>query len=99
METKTDEDRVMQISETRCPKCGNQMESGFLIDIVFPGSAALEPQGENMRWAQGRRSEVPRPGFLSRLMSGIGFRLSAVRKRPVTSLRCVQCGYLELYAR
>jgi hypothetical protein len=36
---------------------------------------------------------------LSKLTSGIGFLISSVHTRPVSSLRCTECGYLELYAR
>lgn len=89
----------MQTTEVRCPKCGSEMESGFLVDIVFPGSGALEPQGENLSWAKGDRSQLPKTDFFSRLMSGIGFLLSSVKRKPVTSLRCSNCGFLELYAR
>ena len=88
----------MQISEIRCQKCGGEMEAGFLVDIVFPGNLSVDPQGEDVHWAKGSRSEIPKPGLLSRLTSGIGFSVRDVHTRPVTSLRCTACGYLELYA-
>jgi hypothetical protein len=74
------------------------MEDGFLVDTVFPGSATLQPQGENLLWAKGSRSAIPKPGLLSKLTSGIGFLISSAETKPVTTLRCVGCGYLELYA-
>lgn len=89
----------MQPLETHCPKCNSEMESGFLVDIIFPGTAVLEPQGESLSWAKGSRSQVPKAGWLSRFVNGIGFLLSSVERKPVTSLRCVRCGYVELYAR
>ena len=88
----------MQISETRCSKCGGEMESGFLVDTIYPGNAFVERQGENLLWARGNRPDVPKPGLLSRLANGIGFLFSSVEKKPVESLRCTHCGYLELYA-
>jgi hypothetical protein len=75
------------------------MEDGFLVDTVFPGNAALEPQGENLLWAKGSRSAVPTPGWFSKLTSGIGFLISSANTKPVSTLRCVRCGYLEIYAR
>ena len=51
----------MQTSEARCSKCGGEMKEGFLVDTVFPGSAMLEPQGENLLWANGARSSIPGP--------------------------------------
>jgi hypothetical protein len=89
----------MQESEARCSKCGREMEDGFLVDTVFPGSAMLEPQGENVLWAKGNRSSVPKPAWFSKLVSGIGFLISSAETKPVTTLRCVGCGHLELYAR
>jgi hypothetical protein len=90
---------AMQNPEIRCSKCGGEMEYGFLIDTVYPGSAVEERQGENLLWTKGSRANIPRPGFFSRLIGGIGFQFSRVEKKPVTALRCVQCGYLDLYAR
>jgi hypothetical protein len=89
----------MHASKAPCSKCGGEMEDGFLVDTVFPGSGMLEPQGENLLWARGSRSAVPKPGWFSKLTSGIGFLISNAETKPVTSLRCVRCGYLELYAR
>jgi hypothetical protein len=74
------------------------METGFLIDTVFPGNVTFERQGENLFWAKGSRSGVPRPNIFLRLIGDVGFLFSSVEKRPVTTLRCVNCGYLELYA-
>jgi hypothetical protein len=74
------------------------MEVGFLVDTIFPGSAALEPQGENLLWAKGKRSAIPKPSWFSKLTSGIGFLISSAQTKPVSTLRCVNCGYLELYA-
>jgi hypothetical protein len=50
-------------------------------------------------WARGKRSSIPRPAWFSKLMSGIGFLISSASTRPVTTLRCEGCGYLELYAK
>jgi hypothetical protein len=75
------------------------MESGFLVDTVFPGSPVLEPQGENVVWAKGDRSAVLKPHWFSKLASGIGFLMSSVDTKPVSTLRCVNCGYLELFAK
>jgi hypothetical protein len=83
----------------QCPKCGHDMENGFLVDTVFPGSPVLEPQGENLLWAKGGRAEVPKPNWFSKLASGIGFLISSAETKPVTTHRCVHCGYLELFAK
>ena len=77
----------MHDMETRCSKCGSEMEDGFLVDTVFPGSAMLEPQGENLLWAKGSRSSVPMPGWFSKLKSGIGFLVSSTETKPVASVR------------
>jgi hypothetical protein len=89
----------MPDTKTRCAKCGSEMEDGFLVDTVFPGSPVLEPQGESLLWAKGSRSEIPKPSWLSQLTSGIGFLISSAKTKPVSTRRCVQCGYLELYAK
>jgi hypothetical protein len=89
----------MSKSETRCSKCDGEMEDGFLVDTVFPGSAMLEPQGENLLWAKGSRSSIPKPAWFSKLTSGIGFLISSAQTKPVSTMRCTGCGHLELYAR
>jgi hypothetical protein len=89
----------MPDSDVRCAKCGGELEDGFLVDTIFPGTVVMEPQGENLLWAKGSRSEVPKPGWFSQISSGIGFLISSAKTRPVSSLRCVRCGHLELYAR
>jgi len=75
------------------------MENGFLVDTVFPGTAALAPQGERLVWAKGNRSEIPDPSWFSALTSGIGFLISSAETKPVSTLRCIHCGYLELFAK
>ncbi len=76
------------------------MEDGFLVDTVFPGSAMLDPQGESLLWARGKRSSISKPAWFSQLATrGIGFLISSAATRPVMTLRCEGCGYLELYAK
>jgi hypothetical protein len=89
----------MPKAKTICAKCGGTMEEGFLVDTIFPGSAMLEPQGESVLWARGKRSSIPKPAWFSKLVSGIGFLISSAATRPVTTLRCEGCGYVELYAK
>ena len=88
---------------TRCAKCGNETEHGFLVDTVFPSCPALqfwERQGEELLWASGKRSNIPQRGWFANLvMNCIGFRISRAQTKPVSTLRCVHCGYLELYAK
>ena len=89
----------MQDSMPQCAKCHGPIEDGFLVDTVFPGSAMLEPQGEHLLWAKGSREAVPKPGWFSKLTSGIGFLISSADTKPVLTVRCVRCGYVELYAK
>jgi hypothetical protein len=84
---------------TQSPRCGGETEGGFLVDTVFPGNNMSKPQGENLLWARGSRSAIPKPDWLSKLTSGLGFLISSAKTRPVVTRRCVRCGYLELYAR
>ena len=73
------------MSQLVCPKCGNAMELGFVIDHTDQadsGSAAPE-------WAEGT---VQRS-----LWTGVKIR--GKERHPVQTFRCVRCGYLESYAR
>ncbi len=65
-----------------CSKCGYEMEGGFLLDR---GDAGYTYQ---TTWVEGE----PAKSWFGTL------KLKAKRILPVKTLRCKQCGYIELYA-
>jgi predicted nucleic-acid-binding Zn-ribbon protein len=66
----------------KCPKCQNGMDQGFLLDIQ--GSADNERGATS--WVQGAVQKS--------FWKGVKVSL----QRPVTAFRCINCGYIELYA-
>jgi hypothetical protein len=66
----------------RCPKCGDHMEPGFVIDRAGQSN-------EQERWVEGE--PTPRSWFN-------GVDLKRRTQIPVSTNRCVHCGYLESFA-
>lgn len=69
--------------ENSCPKCRGRMETGFVID-----------QGDTKytrvsQWTQG----PPEQSFW------LGVNLKGRDVLPITTFRCIRCGFLEGYAR
>ena len=66
-----------------CPKCKAEMKEGFALDRSHYGTPTVET------WMEGK----PEPSFWS------GLKTKGKEQYAVTTYRCVQCGYLESYAR
>ncbi len=71
------------MSQLVCPKCGNAMELGFVVDHAYSGSVASE-------WAGGTAERSSWTGYV---------KMSGKECHPIQTFRCVHCGYLESYAR
>jgi Zn ribbon nucleic-acid-binding protein len=67
-----------------CVKCGGEMEFGLMVDAQ--GDAAER----SAQWVRGRPDTT---AWLQR------FKASGTDRIEVKTLRCVQCGFLEMYAR
>lgn len=66
-----------------CPKCGSSMEEGFIPDAI--STMSYMP----VVWVQGKRETS----------TWTGIKMQGKSRKPVTVLRCTDCGYLELYAK
>ena len=73
------------------------MEIGFLVDTIYPGNGVAKPLGEILGWKKGNRAEIPQRTFIKRLMIEMGFELNPSEIKPVSTIRCIKCGYVELY--
>ena len=74
---------IMETKLQRCPKCGGEMEQGFVMDF---GDKYLRKVSS---WAKGSprlnwidNTKVPEEGLI-----------------PIGAFRCSSCGFLEYYAR
>jgi predicted nucleic-acid-binding Zn-ribbon protein len=66
------------MNTNKCPKCGAEMQEGFVIESRVPS-----------RWIAGKPD-----------MSVFGGpKVHGKEQRQIESYRCVECGYLESYAR
>ncbi len=77
----------MEDRQPMCPYCEKDMERGFVLD--FAHGAVV-----NSTWQPG----APEPKKL------LGLKTGSVQMKPddmvaVTTYRCLDCGYLESYAR
>ncbi len=72
----------MKDSRHQCPKCGGEMEAGFIIDHTDYASARVET------WVEGK----PAKSFWT------GVKMKDRPQLGVTTYRCHKCGYLESYA-
>jgi hypothetical protein len=75
-------------NESECPKCRRRTEVGFM-EVGF-----VIDQGDTIytrvsQWAQG----PPEQSFW------LGVNLKGRDVVPITTFRCVRCGFLEAYAR
>jgi predicted nucleic-acid-binding Zn-ribbon protein len=91
------------MSESTCPKCNCAMELGYTPETTM----AIIPYQEywisgKANWKKGLFRSLGTWHFLS--VIGLGPRLTFPNKQlktglPITKLRCVECGYLESYAK
>jgi predicted nucleic-acid-binding Zn-ribbon protein len=65
-----------------CPKCNQQMEDGFTIDVGYASKTVAS-------WISGK----PEHSFWQS-----GPKTSDRRKIEISTFRCTACGYLESYA-
>ena len=68
--------------DARCPMCAVRMEAGFIIDRQHYSTPSLP------EWAEGE----PDVGFLGAIKVG------RMKKRVVSTYRCLKCGLLQSYA-
>jgi ribosomal protein S27AE len=69
-------------SRKHCPKCGGEMNQGFVIDAGDSGSHRAS------KWQAG----TPQKSFWT------GIKLSKADQHEVVTWRCGRCGFLESYA-
>ncbi|MDO8729942.1 MAG: PF20097 family protein [Candidatus Omnitrophota bacterium] len=69
-------------TSSKCPKCGGQMEEGFILD-----------QGHSTRHAARWIADKPETGFL-----WTGVKISGKAQHTIQTLRCIKCGFIESYA-
>jgi hypothetical protein len=67
-----------------CPKCGAEMEQGFLLDYMYGKRNRTQSV-----WVEG-------PAATS-IWTGV--KLGGRRRINVSGLRCTSCGFLEFYAK
>ena len=67
---------------TPCPKCGAQMDEGYIVDHTHGGSRTVS------HWVEG-------PPERSIWM---GLKIADRRSFSVATFRCQRCGFLESYA-
>ena len=72
------------MTQPTCPKCGGQMEPGFMLE------RGGGPHDQQVRWVEGE--PTPRLFFS-------GVKLEGREPMSVTTFRCDSCGYLESFAR
>jgi len=70
--------------ELKCPKCGQEMEEGYVPDSMWKMASEKE------LWIQGL------PDWHSKFLNGMPKDRKVAK---VTTFRCVCCGYLEAYAK
>ncbi|MGA3143697.1 MAG: PF20097 family protein [Verrucomicrobiota bacterium] len=71
-----------------CPKCGKQMEEGYILECAFPRGLDVS------KWVAG----TPDWGGT---FFGLKFRPLNITRRAnlqIRTFRCKQCGFLESYA-
>ena len=72
----------MESTTPLCPKCGQPMEEGFVVDF-----------GDNsVNYASSWIKGVPTSGWW------FGVKAKGKERRKIKTLRCVDCGFLESYA-
>lgn len=76
-------EQIVREKRVECPKCSKAMSVGFLLDR---GNSDRKRVGE---WVEG----LPEKSFWT------GLSTAKRHVLPVTTYRCVGCGYLESYAR
>jgi predicted nucleic-acid-binding Zn-ribbon protein len=76
-------ERLLPSSTRYCPKCQSEMERGFIPDEARNGM-------ELQRWVEGNPERS--------IWTGL-FKVGKRRQWYIRPYRCVECGYLEFYAR
>jgi Zn ribbon nucleic-acid-binding protein len=82
--TPTGTNITAPLADLKCPKCQNQMELGFLLE-----NQGYTANQTDTKWVQGPVIKMHFP------FTDIETKV----QRRVEAYRCVNCGYLELYAR
>lgn len=78
------EENRMSKGEGECPKCGGEMQAGFLLDSTTLVSSGA---GRPLRWIEAAQIGI-----------GTKVRHGDPGQIEVDAQRCAGCGYLELYA-
>lgn len=73
----------MSSAASVCPKCEGEMREGFILD-----RGDLEVR-HSSTWVEG----APKKSLW------LGTRITGREMLPISTFRCVECGYLESYAR
>lgn len=73
------------MSQLVCPKCGNAMEPGFVVDHTQRDNAEESAVPE---WAEG----TVQPSWIGHV------KMSGKERHSIQTFRCAGCGYLESYA-
>ena len=68
----------------KCPKCGKEMEEGYILNPTHYGYA-------NRYWVK----ELVQRKVFGMKWSGLKYEDG----NPVKTMKCVNCGYLENYAK
>jgi predicted RNA-binding Zn-ribbon protein involved in translation (DUF1610 family) len=69
-----------------CPRCGKQVELGFLLDSGERSGLSGKVNGQAI-WVEGE----PDAGWL-------GVKIGQKVQRHITAFRCTSCGGVDLYA-
>jgi hypothetical protein len=82
----------MQIHQPRCPKCGGDMEQGYLLEFgqgcFFQASWVRGPA----KRAKGLSRPLADPG------RSLAVAVGGLHPLAIDTYRCPGCGYLESYA-
>jgi len=77
----------MASAEMSRPKCKSRMEEGYVLDRGHLNVSNL------LTWIAGAWAP---PTLKERILSD---PLKGKQHRPISSYRCIRCGYLEIYAK
>ncbi len=75
--------------KSKCPKCGSDMEEGFILE--YKHETFGEPRTTS-EWIAGK------PEKETWLGTNLGVKITDRRRLKVAAFRCVTCGFLEFYA-
>ena len=93
--------------ELKCPKCGGKMKMGQLyVNATFDqpvvtaaASASMNPLQDMGLSMQGRSVSVEGPSWREESDKEDGWLIKRKGKQilPIRGMRCLDCGYIELY--